>query len=112
MTMDKLLLCLCFSLGAHRDAAPKQPGDRLFGEDKLQHFFVSFIATGLAGAGARLAGADHRTSVLVGAGAGAALGAAKELLDARNPRDTASPLDLAWDLGGVGLATAIATQAK
>lgn len=110
--MDKLLLCLCFSVGGHHAAAAKQPGDRLFGEDKFQHFFVSFIATSLAGAGARLAGADHRTSLYVGAGAGAAIGVAKEVMDARNPRDTASVLDLAWDLGGVGLATAIAAQAK
>lgn len=108
--MDKLLLCLCFSLGGHGGAA-RQP-DRLFGEDKLQHFFASFIATSLAGAGARLAGADHHTSLVVGAGTGAAIGVAKELSDARNPRDTASLLDLAWDLGGVGFATVVAAQAK
>ena len=110
--MDKLLLCLCFSLGGHHDAAPKHPADRLFGEDKFQHFFVSFITTSLAGAGARLAGAGHRTSLYVGAGTGAAIGVAKEIMDARNPRDTASVLDFAWDLGGVGLATAISAQAK
>ncbi|HEX8907315.1 MAG TPA: hypothetical protein VF771_20855 [Longimicrobiaceae bacterium] len=110
--MDKLLLCLCFSLGAHGGNGPKQPRDRLFGEDKFQHFFVSFIATGLAAGTARLAGADHRTSLYIGAATGAAAGAAKEVLDARNPRDTASVLDFAWDLGGVGLATAIAAQAK
>ena len=110
--MDKLLLCLCFSLGGHAHAARQPGGDRLFGEDKFQHFFASFLVTGLAGAGARLAGADHHTSLVVGAGTGAALGVAKELLDARNPRDTASVLDLAWDLGGVGLATAVAAQAK
>lgn len=109
--MDKLLLCLCFSLGGHADA-PKQPRDRLFGEDKFQHFFVSFIATGLAAGAARLAGADHRTSLYVGAGTGVAVGAVKEVLDARNPRDTASVLDLAWDVGGVGLATVVAAQAK
>ncbi|HEX6749820.1 MAG TPA: hypothetical protein VF092_21185 [Longimicrobium sp.] len=110
--MDKLLLCLCFSLNAPGGDAPKQPRDRLFGEDKFQHFFVSFIATSLAAGGARLAGADHRTSLYVGAGTGAAIGVAKELMDARNPDETASVLDLAWDLGGVGFATAVAAQAK
>ncbi|HSU17424.1 MAG TPA: hypothetical protein VLK66_25170 [Longimicrobium sp.] len=110
--MDKLLLCLCFSLGGQHGAAARQPGDRLFGEDKLQHFFASFLVTSLAGAGARLAGADHRTSLIVGAGTGAAAGVAKELLDTRDPRDTASVLDLAWDLGGVGFATVVSAQAK
>jgi uncharacterized protein YfiM (DUF2279 family) len=112
MTMDKLLLCLCVSLGGHHASAARTPGDRLFGEDKFQHFFVSFIATSLAGAGARLAGAGHRTSLYVGAGTGAAIGVAKEVMDARNPRDTASLLDLSWDLGGVGLATVVSAQAK
>jgi uncharacterized protein YfiM (DUF2279 family) len=109
--MDRLLLCLCFSLGAHGHA-PRQPRDRLFGEDKFQHFFTSFIVTGLAAGGARLAGAGHDASLWIGAGTGATVGAAKELLDARNPRDSASVLDFAWDLGGVGLATAVAAQAK
>lgn len=107
--MDKLLVCFCLTLGAH---APKRPPDRLFGEDKLQHFFVSFLTTSLAASGARLAGASHRTSLWVGAGTGVAIGAAKELADARNPRDTASALDLLWDAGGVALASAVVAQAK
>jgi uncharacterized protein YfiM (DUF2279 family) len=111
MTMDKLLLCLCLSLGTGRGDAPK-PADRFFGEDKFQHFFTSFLATSLAASGARLAGMDHDTSLLVGAGTGAGVGVLKELHDARNPRETASVLDLVWDAGGVGLATAIVAQAK
>jgi len=109
--MDKLLLCLCLSLGTGRGDAPK-PADRFFGEDKFQHFFTSFLATSLAASGARLAGAGHDTSLLVGAGTGMTLGVAKELHDARTPGETASLLDLVWDAGGVGLATAIVAQAK
>lgn len=110
--MDKLILCLCLSLGAGRGHAPKPPGDHLFGEDKFQHFFTSFLVTGLAGGAARLAGADRQTSLWIGAGTGLAIGATKELLDTRNPNDTGSFLDLAWDAGGVGAATAVAAQAR
>ena len=109
--MDKLLFCLCLSLGSGRGDAPKQP-DRFFGEDKFQHFFTSFLATSLAASGARLAGASHDTSLLVGVGTGAGIGLAKELRDARNPNETASVLDLVWDAGGIGLATVIVAQAK
>lgn len=109
--MDRLLICLCLSLGGGRTDAPK-PADRFFGEDKFQHFFTSFLATSLAASGARLAGASHDTSLLVGAGTGMTIGVAKELRDARTPGETASLLDLAWDAGGVGLATAIVAQAK
>jgi uncharacterized protein YfiM (DUF2279 family) len=110
--MDKLMLCLCLSLGSGRGHDAKSPGDRLFGEDKFQHFFTSFLVTGLSGAAARLAGADRQTSLWIGAGTGLAVGATKELFDARNPNDTASFLDLAWDAGGVGAATAVAAQAR
>jgi putative lipoprotein len=108
--MDKLLLCLCFQLGGGNHA-PKVP-DRFFGEDKLQHFFASFLVTGVSGGVARLAGADRETSLWIGVGTGLAAGAVKELADARNPRETASLLDLAWDAGGVGFATAVAAQAR
>ena len=108
--MDRLLICLCLSLGG-RGGAPK-PADRFFGEDKFQHFFTSFLATSLAASGARLAGASHDTSLLVGAGTGVTVGVVKELHDARNPNETASLLDVVWDLGGVGFATAIVAQAK
>jgi uncharacterized protein YfiM (DUF2279 family) len=109
--MDKLLLCLCLSLGSGGRVEQPKP-DRFFGEDKFQHFFTSFLATSLAASGARLAGMDHDTSLLVGAGTGAGVGLLKELHDARNPRETASVLDLVWDAGGIGLATAIVAQAK
>jgi uncharacterized protein YfiM (DUF2279 family) len=107
--METVVLCLCLSLAGGR--APRAP-DRLFGEDKFQHFFVSFLATSLAASGARLAGADRRTTLWTGAGAGAVAGVTKELLDLRNPAHTASPLDLAWDAGGITLASVIVAQAR
>ena len=110
--MDKLLLCLCLSLGGRGDAREPKPADRFFGEDKFQHFFTSFLATSLAASGARLAGANHDTSLLIGAGTGATIGLAKELHDARNPAETASVLDLVWDAGGVAFATVLVAQAK
>jgi uncharacterized protein YfiM (DUF2279 family) len=110
--MDKLVLCLCLSLAAGRGPDPKTPRDRLFGEDKFQHFFTSFLVTGLAAGTARLAGADRNASLWIGAGTGLAIGAAKEVMDARNPDETASLLDFAWDAGGVGAATAIVAQAR
>ena len=109
MTMDKLLICLCMTLGGP-SAAPKP--DRFFGEDKFQHFFTSFLATSLAASGARLAGASHDSSLLIGAGTGATVGALQELHDARNPAETASVLDLVWDAGGVAFASVIVAQAK
>jgi putative lipoprotein len=112
MTMDRLLICLCLSLGGRGDARAPKPADRFFGEDKFQHFFTSFLVTSLAASGARLAGAGHDSSLLIGAGTGATVGALKELHDARNPAETASLLDLVWDAGGVALATAIVAQAK
>jgi uncharacterized protein YfiM (DUF2279 family) len=111
MTMDRLLICLCLSLGGGRGDAPK-PADRFFGEDKFQHFFTSFLTTSLAASGARIAGASHDSSLLIGAGTGATIGVLKELHDARNPAETASVLDLVWDAGGVAFATAIVAQAK
>ncbi|HYH79936.1 MAG TPA: hypothetical protein VEX86_09060 [Longimicrobium sp.] len=110
--MDKLLLCLCLSLGTGRSREPEKPVDRFFGEDKFQHFFTSFLVTGLSGGVARLAGADRATSLWIGAGTGIAIGTAKELMDARNPAETASVLDIVWDAGGVGAATAVAAQSR
>jgi len=110
--MDRLLICLCLSLGGRGGAHAPKPADRFFGEDKFQHFFTSFLATSLAASGARAAGVSHRGSLLVGAGTGATVGVLKELHDARNPRETASALDLVWDAGGVAFASAIVAQAK
>ena len=107
--MNTCLLFLCLTLGP-RDAP--EP-DRFFAEDKLKHFFTSFIVTSLAASGARAAGLDHDTSLWVGAGVGAGVGIAKELNDMRSAEtETASLLDLVWDLGGVGAATVVVAQTR
>ena len=110
--MNTCLLIFCLALGgggdSARDRAP-QP-DRFFAEDKLKHFFTSFIVTSLSASGARAAGLDHDTSMWVGAGTGAAVGIAKELNDLRSEGETASFLDLVWDFGGIGAATIVQAQ--
>ncbi|HEU0014695.1 MAG TPA: hypothetical protein VFQ45_13500 [Longimicrobium sp.] len=106
--MNACLLFLCMQLGGPQGPQP----DRLFGEDKLKHFFVSFMATSLAASGARAAGLDHDASLYVGAGAGAALGIRKELMDRRTPGATASFFDLAWDAAGIASATVLLAQTR
>lgn len=100
--MNACLLILCLSLGPSDRAAPP---DRFWGEDKLKHFFTSFIVTSLAASGARAAGLDPETSLLVGAGTGAVLGVGKEISDLGRESSTASFNDIVWDLAGVGAAT-------
>jgi uncharacterized protein YfiM (DUF2279 family) len=106
--MNACLFVLCFALSGDRT----RPPDRLFSEDKLQHFFVSALATGLAAGAARAAGADGDQSLWIGAGAGMALGIAKELHDSTNPRETASAFDLVWDAAGVAGATVLVAQTR
>jgi uncharacterized protein YfiM (DUF2279 family) len=106
--MNACLFALCLALSGHGAQRP----DRLFSEDKLQHFFVSALATSLAAATARAAGADADTSLRIGAGAGLALGIAKELHDRGRPGETSSALDLVWDAAGVGAAAALVAQSQ
>jgi uncharacterized protein YfiM (DUF2279 family) len=90
---------------------PARARERFFGEDKWKHFFTSFLATSLAASGARAAGVDPDAAIWVGAGAGAALGAGKELADLRGA-GSASLYDVIWDLGGVGAATLVQLRAR
>lgn len=101
--MNTCILMLCLSLGGGQQGPP----DRFFGEDKLKHFFASFVATSLAASGARAAGLDHDASVLVGAGTGVGLGLWKEWTDRNQEGRTASVNDLVWDFAGVGAASVI-----
>lgn len=105
--MNELMLCLCLSFSGR----PGTP-DRFFAEDKLKHFAVSFAFTSMAASGARLAGLERTPSLVVGAGAGVALGMGKELRDRGQESETASLLDLTWDVLGVGAATAMVAQAR
>jgi uncharacterized protein YfiM (DUF2279 family) len=107
--VNACILFLCMTLG--RQAGP-QPPDRFFGEDKLKHFFTSFVVTSLAASGARAAGLDADASLLVGVGTGATVGVLKEVSDLRREGAQASLYDIVWDLGGVGAAAAINARAQ
>lgn len=107
--MNLCMLVVCLSL---QQGTPQRPADRWVAEDKWKHFFASFVVTALSAAAVRAAGADARTSALVGAGVGTGVGAWKELRDMRSPGETPSLRDLAWDVAGVGAAAAVAAQAR
>ncbi len=107
--MNTCILFLCMSLGRPAGA---QPQDRFFGEDKLKHFFTSFVVTSLAASGARAAGLDPDASLLVGVGTGTTVGVLKEVSDLRREGATASVYDIVWDLGGVGAAAVINARAQ
>lgn len=80
--------------------------DELFGADKALHFSASF---GIAAVGYLSAALVHEpTEGRLAAALGIALfaGVAKELLDSQG-LGSASALDLAWDLAGAVLGTAI-----
>lgn len=104
--MNPCTLLACLALAT----APPEP-DRWIGEDKLQHFFVSFVATSLAAGGARLAGVDRPPAVVVGVSFGAGAGIWKELRDRRLGR-AISVRDLVWDAAGVGLAAVVASRTR
>jgi uncharacterized protein YfiM (DUF2279 family) len=89
---------------------PKVP-DPWFAEDKLKHYFTSFVVTSLAASGARVAGLDRSPATVAGAGLGVAAGLYKEL---RDPRTGGffSVRDLLWDIAGVGSAAAVLESAR
>ncbi|HEX6911376.1 MAG TPA: hypothetical protein VF142_13310 [Longimicrobium sp.] len=107
--MNACLLFLCMTLGGR---PPGAPPERFFGEDKLKHFFTSFVVTSLAATGARAAGLDADASTWVGVGAGTTVGVLKEVSDLNREGATASLYDIVWDLGGVGAAAAINARAQ
>jgi putative lipoprotein len=103
-----LFFCMTLSGGG----PGRQPADRFFGEDKLKHFFTSFVVTSLAASGARAAGMDAEPAMWVGAGTGAAVGVLKEVSDLNREGRTASLYDIVWDLGGVGAAAAVSARVQ
>jgi uncharacterized protein YfiM (DUF2279 family) len=107
--VNACILFLCLSFGG-RDAP--QPRDPFFAEDKFKHFVTSFIVTSLASSGARAAGLDHDTALLVGVGTGAAVGIGKEVHDLGRENATASFNDIVWDLAGVGAAAAVQSRSQ
>jgi uncharacterized protein YfiM (DUF2279 family) len=101
------LLCLCLSV-----SAPPAPRDRWVAEDKLKHFFAAFVVTSLSASAARSAGLQPAASVWVGAGVGTGVGVWKEIRDRGQKDATPSLRDLAWDVAGVGAASALVRQAR
>lgn len=93
--------------------AAQPPLDPWFAEDKLKHFAVSFVITSVSASAARFAGADHHSSVAIGAGVGAAAGLVKEISDARpTSPGMFSYRDIIWDIAGIAAATALADAAR
>jgi uncharacterized protein YfiM (DUF2279 family) len=85
---------------ARARAQPPRPGDAWIGEDKIQHFVMSYAVAVFIDAGARTAGVDERTA-RVGAVSGALLaGVLKEWYD-RARGGIFSYRDLVWDAAGV-----------
>jgi uncharacterized protein YfiM (DUF2279 family) len=80
-------------------SASVAPRDRWLGEDKAQHFAMSFAATAFAYAGARFA-LDPEPARITAAAAAIAGGMGKEVHDARAGRFF-SVRDMAWNLAGV-----------
>jgi putative lipoprotein len=101
-----VLLCLCLS------SAPHPPADHWVAQDKLRHFVSSFVLTSLSASAARAAGADPRSSAVIGAGVGVAAGAGKELRDLFAANADPSLKDLAWDLAGDGAGFALMRQVR
>jgi uncharacterized protein YfiM (DUF2279 family) len=75
------------------------PADSWLGEDKFRHFWASYVVTSFGFAAAVAAGQDDDTALLVGIGAGATAGVAKELHDRR--RTFFSRRDLVADALGI-----------
>lgn len=108
--MNACILALCLSLGGPQ--RPQQPGDSWFGEDKFKHFITSFIVTSLAASGARAAGLNHDSALIVGASTGAVVGVGKEIRDLGRENASASVKDIVWDLAGVGAAAAVQSRSQ
>ena len=106
--MNPLIPALCFCLSFQTPTAR----DNWLGEDKWKHFFASFVVTSVSASAARTAGLDPAPSAWVGAGVGVTAGALKEIRDRRRGDGTPSLKDAAWNLAGVGAATALLHQVR
>jgi uncharacterized protein YfiM (DUF2279 family) len=81
---------------------PGPPADAWLGEDKFRHFWASYVATSFGFAAAVATDQDRDTALLVGIGAGATAGVAKELYD--RGRTFFSVRDLVADALGIAAA--------
>src|SRR5688572_20360888 len=91
--------------------SPAPLPDPWFGEDKLKHFFGTFVVSSFAGSGARAAGFDRPVRIGATSGIGAGTGVAKEVADYR-ARGQFSYRDLLWDMVGVAAAAVVANHAR
>lgn len=81
-------------------------GDRWFGPDKLQHFFVSAFVQSMSYAALRRAGAENDAAIGGASAVTMAVGVGKELRD-RRVRGELSVRDLVWDAAGAGSASVL-----
>lgn len=97
---------LVFSLHGSPAAGP---ADRWFGQDKLQHFFLSAFVQSMAYGSLRGTGVSHGVALAGASATTAAVGVGKELRD-RRTTGVFSPRDLAWDAAGAGAMTLLLTR--
>lgn len=79
--------------------------DPWLGEDKAQHFVMSFAATAFAYAGARFA-LDREPARFAAAGTALAAGLGKEIHDARTG-EFFSIRDMVWNVAGVAIGVTV-----
>ncbi len=110
--MDSFIpLLLTFRLTFAGVAPAPAPPDRWFGEDKVQHFFLSFAVTNMSYGTARLLGMDSGpASVTAGITAGAA-GIGKEIHD-QATGGRFSLKDLVWDGAGIAAGLTLVSNAR
>jgi uncharacterized protein YfiM (DUF2279 family) len=85
--------------------------DAWFGQDKLQHAFMSMAVVGFAHAGARLVGIEKNGAVVVGVSSSAASGIWKEWHDRRIGRPF-SYRDLLWDVIGIAAGALVVNNVR
>ena len=93
-------LVLVFSL----HGAPARPADGWFGQDKLQHLFMSAFVQSASYGSLRGVGLSHGAALGGATATTAAVGVGKELRD-RRVTGVFSVRDLAWDAAGAGAMT-------
>ena len=93
-------LMLVFSL----QGSPSRPADGWFGQDKVQHLFMSAFVQSASYGSLRGAGLSHGAALSGATAATASIGIGKELRD-RRVTGVFSVRDLAWDAAGAGAMT-------
>jgi putative lipoprotein len=88
--------------------APLPKPDRWLGEDKLQHFFLSFALTNMTYGVGRWTGMDPTAASVTAGATAAAAGIGKEIYDHQHG-GRFSVKDLTWD--GLGIATGLVVTA-